>query len=120
MLFLFFLEIIVVVLESEATKISQALTTYCNNPKLKFEFATIPDDKDMGTADSLRHIKDKIEVHIEYILYSVSKYVIDKEPFIISTIFGLSLILINLYVISLKVSKTAPCSGPVLPYILNL
>ena len=26
------------------------------------DFVTIPDDEDLGTADALRHIKDKIEV----------------------------------------------------------
>ncbi|XP_048579656.1 translation initiation factor eIF-2B subunit gamma isoform X2 [Nematostella vectensis] len=55
-----FEEIIVVTLEAEAAEVSHALTMYCN-PKLKFELKTIPDDIDMGTADSLRHIKDVIE-----------------------------------------------------------
>lgn len=27
--------------------------------KIKLEFATIPSDSDYGTADSLRHIKDR-------------------------------------------------------------
>ena len=31
--------------------------------KMKLEFVGIPDDEDWGTADSLRHIGDKIKVN---------------------------------------------------------
>ena len=59
----FFLpEIIIIVLDSALTQFHQILTSLCN-PKLKLDFVTIPDDEDFqGTADALRHIKDKIEV----------------------------------------------------------
>ena len=56
-----FAEIIIIVLDSAVTKFHQILPSVCN-PKLKLDFVTIPDDEDMGTADALRHIKDKIEV----------------------------------------------------------
>lgn len=55
-------EIIIIVLDSALTQFHQILTSLCN-PKLKLDFVTIPDDEDFqGTADALRHIKDKIEV----------------------------------------------------------
>lgn len=55
-----FEEIIIVVLDSALPRFHQLLPIVCN-PKLKLDFVTIPDDADMGTADSLRYIKDKIE-----------------------------------------------------------
>ena len=60
MFFLSCSEIIVVVLESTATELYQILTSICD-PKLKLDLATIP-DADVGTADPLRHIRDKIKV----------------------------------------------------------
>ena len=60
MFFLSFSEIIIVVLESTATELYQILTSICD-PKVKLDLVTIP-DADMGTADSLRHIRDKIKV----------------------------------------------------------
>ena len=56
-----FAEIIIIVLDSALAKFHQLLPSVCN-PKLKLDFVTIPDDGDMGTADALRHIQDKIEV----------------------------------------------------------
>ena len=56
-----FSEIIIIVLDSELAQFHQTLPSVCN-PKIKLDFVTIPDDADMGTADALRHIKDKIEV----------------------------------------------------------
>lgn len=56
-----FSEIIIIVLDSAVTQFHQILTSVCN-PKLKLDFVTIPDDEDMGTADALRYIKDKVEV----------------------------------------------------------
>lgn len=41
-----------------------------SNPKLRLDFVTIPDEQDMGTADALRHIKDKIEVRMIIIILS--------------------------------------------------
>ena len=59
---IFLPEIIIIVLDSALTQFHQILTSLCN-PKLKLDFVTIPDDEDFhGTADALRHIKDKIEV----------------------------------------------------------
>lgn len=55
-----FEEIIIIVLDSAVTQFHQILPSVCN-PKLKLDFVTIPDDTDMGTADALRCIKDKIE-----------------------------------------------------------
>lgn len=56
-----FAEIIIIVLDSALTQFHQILPNVCNQ-KLKLDFITIPDDEDMGTADALRHIRDKIEV----------------------------------------------------------
>ncbi|XP_022223674.2 translation initiation factor eIF-2B subunit gamma [Drosophila obscura] len=54
-----FSEVIVVVLEQEKLEIQLALE---NTPlKLKVDYATIPNDSDFGTADSLRYIYDKIK-----------------------------------------------------------
>lgn len=55
-----FEEIIIIVLDSAITQFHQILPNVCNQ-KLKLDFITIPDDEDMGTADALRHIRDKIE-----------------------------------------------------------
>lgn len=48
---------IVVVLESHKSEVQSTLEK-CPL-KIKLEFATIPSDSDYGTADSLRHIKDR-------------------------------------------------------------
>ena len=64
-----FAEIIIIVLDSAVTKFHQILPSVCN-PKLRLDFVTIPDDEDMGTADALRHIKDKIEVCTRVRLYT--------------------------------------------------
>lgn len=48
---------IVVVLEQDKLEIQQALE---RTPlKVKVDYATIPNDSDFGTADSLRYIYDK-------------------------------------------------------------
>lgn len=61
---IFLPEIIIIVLDSALTQFHQILTSLCN-PKLKLDFVTIPDDEDLqGTADALRHIRDKIEVYM--------------------------------------------------------
>lgn len=54
-------EVIVVVLESEKMSISQAISTSCET-EMKIEVVSIADNSAMGTADSLRHLKDKIKV----------------------------------------------------------
>ena len=54
-------EALVVVLEETRTDIEKALVEICD-VKIKLEFVTIPDSVDWGTADSLRHIRDKIKV----------------------------------------------------------
>jgi len=63
----YFSEIIIIVLDSAVTQFHQVLPSVCN-PKLKLDFVTIPDDADMGTADALRYIKDKIEVSIKFMV----------------------------------------------------
>ncbi|XP_028417670.1 translation initiation factor eIF-2B subunit gamma-like [Dendronephthya gigantea] len=55
-----FEEVIVVVLESERDLISNSIEK-CFDAKMKIEIVPIPDNSAMGTADSLRHIKEKIE-----------------------------------------------------------
>ena len=62
----YFSEIIIIVLDSAVTQFHQVLPSVCN-PKLKLDFVTIPDDADMGTADALRYIKDKVEVSIKFL-----------------------------------------------------
>ena len=54
-------EALVVVLESTRTDIEKALVEICD-VKMKLDFVTIPDNQDWGTADSLRHISDRIKV----------------------------------------------------------
>lgn len=54
-----FQEIIVIVVESQRSEIQQAIE---RTPiKTKLDFATLPSDTDYGTADALKHIKDKIK-----------------------------------------------------------
>lgn len=55
-----FEEVIVVVLESEKLLISQAIAKCCEMA-MKIDIVSIPDNVAMGTADSLKHIKDKIQ-----------------------------------------------------------
>ncbi|XP_064625401.1 translation initiation factor eIF2B subunit gamma-like [Lineus longissimus] len=55
-----FEEMIIVVLKSQRKQIERALVEQCQI-KAKLDFVGIPDDDDWGTADSLRHIKDKIK-----------------------------------------------------------
>lgn len=64
-----FTEIIVVVLESERSEIQQALER--SSLKAKLDFATIP-DSEFGTADSLKHIKDRyiFKTHILFLLFT--------------------------------------------------
>jgi len=55
-----FVEALVVTRELEQTKIQNTLEEiHCT---IKLDYATIPDDGDSGTADTLRYIKDKIQV----------------------------------------------------------
>lgn len=48
---------IVIVQESQKYEIQQALDKIPLN--IKLDFQTIPSDQDFGTADSLKHIRDK-------------------------------------------------------------
>ena len=54
--------------EESANQLGQVLAAICG-PRLKLDVVSIP-DADAGTADSLRHIKDKIQVrsgvHCDY------------------------------------------------------
>jgi NDP-sugar pyrophosphorylase family protein len=59
----FLAEVIVVVLESEEALISDAVHK-CFETDIKIDVVPIPDNSAMGTADSLRHIKDKIKVKV--------------------------------------------------------
>lgn len=54
---------IVVVLESEVLLVSEAINK-CFETDINIEIIPIPDHSAMGTADSLRQIKDKIKVDI--------------------------------------------------------
>lgn len=52
-----FAEVLVIVIESQKIEIQQSLE---KTPlKLKIEYATIPSDSDYGTAESLKHIKER-------------------------------------------------------------
>lgn len=55
----FSLEATIVCLESERSDIQQTLEK--TDLKIRLDFATIPSDKDFGTADSLKHIHDRIQ-----------------------------------------------------------
>jgi hypothetical protein len=48
-------------LESEESLISDAIHK-CFGTDMRIDVVPIPDNSAMGTADSLRHIKDKIKV----------------------------------------------------------
>ena len=49
-------------LESSLHDIQRSLSN--NNVRIKLDMVGIPDNEDWGTAESLRHIKDKIKVCI--------------------------------------------------------
>lgn len=53
-------EAIVVVQEQDLTKIQKSLAEVC---EMRLDFVTIPQGEDWGTADTLRHIKDKIRTN---------------------------------------------------------
>lgn len=50
-----FLEVIVVVLESAHRRIRHVLQEV-RLPRIKIDFVPVPDEQDMGTADTLRHL----------------------------------------------------------------
>ena len=56
-------EAIVIVQEAHLADIRSALEEQCE-VKIKLDFVTIPAGEDWGTADSLRHIRDKIKVRL--------------------------------------------------------
>ena len=60
---IFLTEAIVVVQEAHLADIRSALEEQCE-VKIKLDFVTIPAGEDWGTADSLRHIRDKIKVRL--------------------------------------------------------
>eukprot|EP00794_Sanderia_malayensis_P007780 gene7780-8626_t len=71
-----FEDFIIIVLKSKENMFIQALKSCCDK-RVRFTFSTIPDDEDMGTADSLRLLKDKIQTDI----IVVSCDVITDAPF---------------------------------------
>lgn len=58
----FFVETIVIVLESQKTEISQRVDKL--PLKLKYDFVTISSDSDYGTADALRSISERIKTDV--------------------------------------------------------
>lgn len=58
---MFVSEAIVIVLDSYCAEAQKLLVEICG-VKMRLDFVSIPDQAYMGTADSLRHIKDKIKV----------------------------------------------------------
>lgn len=48
--------------DSQEDAIVRTLNEFKFDPPVKFDFCTIPHNKDLGTADSLRIIKDKLKV----------------------------------------------------------
>ncbi|XP_067678308.1 translation initiation factor eIF2B subunit gamma-like [Haliotis asinina] len=58
-----FEEAIIIVLESFASDAQNALCDVCH-VKMRLDFVSIPDNDYMGTADSLRFIKDKIKTDV--------------------------------------------------------
>ncbi|KAK6188198.1 hypothetical protein SNE40_004430 [Patella caerulea] len=57
-----FEEVIIIALESSVTDIQKSLVS--RGIKMKLDIVGIPDNEDWGTAESLRHIKDKIKTDI--------------------------------------------------------
>ena len=53
--------VIIITLESVGKDLRQKLKS-CGEIKLELDIVTIPNDEDWGTAESLRHIRDKIKV----------------------------------------------------------
>lgn len=51
------------VLKSKENIFIQTLKSWCDY-KVKFNFVTIPDEEDSGTAGCLKYLKDKIKVDI--------------------------------------------------------
>lgn len=58
---LFIAEAIVIVLSSYHAEAQKLLVEVCD-VKMRLDFVSIPDQDYMGTADSLRYIRDKIKV----------------------------------------------------------
>ncbi|KAI0207617.1 Translation initiation factor eIF-2B subunit gamma [Lamellibrachia satsuma] len=58
-----FQEALVVVLESTRADIEKALVEICD-VKIKLDFVAIPNSQDWGTADTLRHIRDRIKTDL--------------------------------------------------------
>lgn len=54
---------IIITLESVGKDLRQKLKS-CGDIKLELEIVTIPNDEDWGTAESLRHIRDKIKTDV--------------------------------------------------------
>lgn len=56
-------EFIIVVLKSKENIFIQTLKSWCDY-KVKFNFVTIPDEEDSGTAGCLKYLKDKIKTDV--------------------------------------------------------
>ncbi|XP_041475354.1 translation initiation factor eIF-2B subunit gamma-like isoform X2 [Lytechinus variegatus] len=58
-----FERVIIITLESFGKDLRQKLKS-CGETKLELDIVTIPNDEDWGTAESLRHIRDKIKTDV--------------------------------------------------------
>ena len=61
----FISEFIIIVLKSKENLFVQTLKSCCDK-KVRFHFVTLPDDEDMGTAESMRLLKEKIQVNFYF------------------------------------------------------
>ena len=71
-------EAIIVVPETALANIQKALTEVCE-VKMRLDFVAIPAAEDWGTADTLRHIKDKIMVRVYQFQYINLKQISDLD-----------------------------------------
>ena len=67
--FLFFHAIEVIVITTK--DVQKALCADFNKMKMKLDIVCIPDEADMGTADSLRHIYQKLKVKNYLLIFFV-------------------------------------------------
>lgn len=66
-----FTDVIIIIPNDHKDEIEQQLSKRYN---IKMEFVTVAHDKDLGTAESLKHMSKKITVRFDFFSYLKSKY----------------------------------------------
>ena len=86
--FLFFHAIEVIVITTK--EVQKALCADFNKMKMKLDIVFIPDEADMGTADSLRHIYQKLKVKnylLFFCLFVENKYLMFSQCIAVYSVF---------------------------------